>query len=392
LVNASLGQFHAMVPAGTFTPQALARYNSNRTRYWSVGTAQPYLVDQSEIRNLDNYGYYYSESLGGPNYRTDDNWKAPVSTEFSVGFRRNLLNGGNYRVSFSYRTWSNDFDYYPGEFFNQANGALQVRRVLKNTDEYDRTYTGVELEWDLPISNRVNFGGSYTYNRLMSNWPDRSDAGNAGSSPTINQDAYWDTFWPRSQWAPVRILDPEHYFKFYVLYDLTKGKIKSSLALRGTYTSGSPVTDSFSIRVGFPSYPGVIAGPQGGTAQGGAGTGGFSESRSVMVNYRGTNQDSWGTNLRYNLTLPLVDRLSWFVTLDIGNPFNHRGIGNWFTPGGPTTTVVPVDIPNGATYTNPYGTGMDPNGWGWRTDANINSQYRSRMGGRTFSVQSGLRF
>jgi hypothetical protein len=386
LVNVSLGQFHTMTPAGLFTPQAEARYNSNRTRYWNVGSATPYLVDWEKVKDLSNYGYIPGgDNLGGPNYRSDPDWKAPVSTEFSMGYRRNLNNGGYYRMTFSYRTWENDYDYYPGEIFTMNNGNKQVRRVLRNVNEYDRTYAGVELEWDLPITRKTNFGGSYTYNRLMSNWPDRSDAGNAGSAPTVNLDSYWDTFWPREVWAPVRLLDPEHYFKFYVLFDLTAGKVKSSVALRGTYTSGIPYVDSFIYRVGFPSYPEVILGPAGGNASGGAGTAGFTDNRSVPVNTMSTYQDIWSTTLRYNLTLPLVNKVVSFVTIDINNPFNHRGIGDWFRPSGPVTTIVPVDIPNGSTRNDPY------NGV-WRTDGNILTQYRAHMDGRTFAVQAGLRF
>ncbi|MCL1893759.1 MAG: carboxypeptidase regulatory-like domain-containing protein [Holophagaceae bacterium] len=384
LVNVSLGQFHTMTPAGLFTPQALARYNSNRTRYWSVGSAQPYLVTWEEVKNINNYGYVHEENLGGPNYRTDPDWKAPVSTEFSVGFRRNLNNGGSWRATFTYRTWENDYDYYPGEFFDQANGALQVRRVLKNTNEYDRTYTGVELEWDLPITKRANFGGSYTFNRLMNNWPDRSDAGNAGSAPALNLDSYWDTYWSRDTWAPMRLMDPEHFFKFYILFDLTSGKVKSSVALRGSYTSGTPYQDTITYRVGFPSYPGVIAGPAGGTAPGGAGTGGFSDSRAVPINTMSTYQDIWSTALRYNLSLPLVSKLSWFMTIDINNPFNHRGIRDWFRPGGLSNSVIPNDI-GSVPASDPY------NGV-WRTDNNVLGLYRERMSGRTFSLTTGLRF
>jgi len=88
---------------------------NTQRRYWNKpnpdGSNRPYLVSREDLMNLDNYGEFGPATLyGGMMYRVDPEWRAPISTELSVGFRRNLSGGGNYKATFVYRTWVNDFD------------------------------------------------------------------------------------------------------------------------------------------------------------------------------------------------------------------------------------------------------------------------------------------
>jgi hypothetical protein len=231
LFNASWGQFHSWQPGFVFMPMATGRLSNTRWAYWSVGSATPYLVDRDELVNPANYKAVVNEQVAGSaSYSMDDGWRAPTSTEFSLGLRRNLPNGGSWKITFSYRTSINQWDWYVDdpEPYIADDGTKQFKRVARNSDGYTRKYSGVELEWDYPVHKRVWFGGSYTFNRLMSNAPNNTESPNryngGDEMPDINVDAYWDSmFGSREAWAPVRLRNPEHYLKFFILLDFSSG-------------------------------------------------------------------------------------------------------------------------------------------------------------------------
>jgi hypothetical protein len=411
LLNVSWGQFHTQIPAGTFRPMIEAPGANTQRRYWTKpnpdGSNRPYLVSREELVNMDNYGEIGPQTLyGGIMYSVDPAWKAPISTEFQVGFRRNLSGGGNWKATFVYRTWINDFDFHPepDEIFQNAVGQWNIRRYMRNNEGYSRKYTGLELEWDYPIHKRISFGGSYTFSRLMSNVPSATDAANdIGDAPGFNLASYWD--WvtgAREIWAPSVLNGPEHIFKFYFLFDLTSGNIRSTVSFTGNYLSGSPYRDSFTYNFGFPvefepKYSQLIIGTSGGNRPSSAGTSGFSSNLSIPINLMSTTQDSWDLSMRYLLTVPLVRKISWMSTIVMNNPFNHRGLGG-FSTSNPQGVTIPKQLTGGSTINPafPYG-GTGPADRGvwlayYDTVTRLNNIYSGRMTGRSFSVQTGLRF
>jgi len=414
LVSVSLAQFHNQNQISAFQAVTSSQRLPNYANYYWTGAAvqgartdgKPYLVSHDDIINDANYTYKYSESFGGiSGARLDSNWKAPTSTEFAVGFARNFKNGGSWKATFVRRIWSDIYDILPdgpGTETNIINGQKQLLRVLKNTDEFEKTYTGVELEWNLPLTRRFTFGGNYTYARLMYNLSGYASGENEARGignwqQRTNWYEFWDQFWPREVWAPIYNRQPEHVAGFYLTYDLSAGKAKSSLALRGTYSSGLTTYDAFGWNVGYPNsqYLPYLTGINdynyysttasiGGISS--AGTG-----QSIPFNWR-VGDDSWSLNMRYHFEMPLMRKLSWFATMDMSNPFNHRGINSWFGPSGPgggNNFLVDMVGPNGVVnnyYKNDYYKGV------WFSNGNARGQYRSYMGGRSFRLQTGLRF
>jgi hypothetical protein len=418
LVNVSWGQFHSQIPTGTFRPMIESPGSNTQRRYWNRpnpdgSRGNPYLVTREELMNIDNYGEIGPQTLyGGMMYRVDPSWKAPISTEIQAGFRRNLFGGGYWRATFVYRTWINDFDFHPepSEMFqptlaNGQLGQLNIRRYMRNNEGYSRKYTSLELEWDYPIHKRFTTGGSYTFSRLMSNVPGTTDAANdIGDAPGMNFASYWDwTVGSRDVWAPSVLNGREHYIKFYLLFDISSGKIKSSVSFTGNYASGSPYRDSFTYNFGFPvefdpRYSQLIVGTSGGSRPNTAGTSGFGSNLSIPINLMSTSQDEWYLSMRYLLTVPLARNISWLSTIVINNPFNHRGIGPWFSTSSPQGVTIPKQLTGNST-TNvafPYGGSgpADPGVWlaYYDTVSRLNNLYVSRQSGRSFSVQTGLRF
>jgi hypothetical protein len=413
LLNVSWAQFHSAMPARHYTAMSLQDGVNQRVRLWTgkdgQGSAKPYLVDLEDILDMSNYGYVYSTTeIYDGLLQIDPDFKTPISTELTVGLRRNFTGGGYWKASCSYRTWVNEFDWQPGDIFEDpTSNRWDIRRVLRNSEGYDKRYFGFELEWDVPIHKRINFGGSYTFSRLMSSAPDAVEGGgveNAGSV-VMSLDWWRDQSVPggRDAWRPVRILDPEHSIKWYLLFDLSAGKLSQSLSFRGTYTSASWQRDGYTYNYGYPVYTDSPYNRFFGGTGGGAGTNVVTAGTtmfggaSVFVpfnSYSTNSNDSWDVNLRYVLSMPLVRKIAWLATITMSNPFNHRGLssGN-FSVGGTGTPIVPIALTGQVVaQNNPYAAYGDPDRNVWRHDGDINGQYMGRMTGRSIGVQTGLRF
>jgi hypothetical protein len=384
VMNASFGQFHSRQPGSLFYPMIQGRLANSTTYYWNQGTTTPYLVDKSQFLNLSNYGYVANQTYAGQSFVVDPNWKAPVSNEATVGFRRAYQSGGYWRATAIYRKWTNLFDFFPGQVFTAANGNQAFQSVLKNDPNAERTYKSIELEWFIPFTRKFSFGGNYTYARLMSNVRNMLDSPSRSNSQANNSTNFRDwylTQMPRSEFNPTTLRDPEHAVKWYATYDLSTGKVKSNLGLRGSYTSGVPMNRTFSYNIPYPVIPGYNDGPNGPNKN----TGGLLNTLSnTMPGY--TNQDLWDVNLQYNVEFPIVRSVVWFTNVQVNNVFNSR---------------------TQAAYTLPAQSGRDPlagpatrNPYGYQLGADLtkiytkdsNGNYIYRQGLREFRLQTGIRF
>jgi len=406
LLSVSWGQFHTSLASNIFANLVPAPNDDVQTMFWSRpnpdGTNSPYLVTKDELMTISNYGLEGPSSLAASSlYDVDPSWKAPVSTEIAVGLRSNLSAGGFLKATFVYRTWENEgMGFYPGDIFVEPRrGIKTIRRILQNADGYERTYKGIELEWELPLHKRVTFGGNWTWNRLMHNNPGIVDTPSGNERSQMRFDTYWDAMTgSRDAWAPVRLINPEHFINFYFLFDLTSGKINSALTLRGSYTSGSPRLISYDMVYGFPidfdqRYRELITSKAGGGVSGTTGSGGFFWNVVQPYAYHGTSADSWGLNLRYTISMPLVRKISWLSTIDVINPFNHRGL-NWGVPGFNSSQTLPFELP--PTYAQPIlpygGNGNNLSSYVPRASGDLLNLYTGRQNPRSISFQTGLRF
>jgi hypothetical protein len=422
LLSASLCQFHNYQNGALFARFTTHAQPFTERMFWntndpSTGQPIPYLVGYDELTNMSNWSIYSTTNNASDSTQIDPNWKSPTATEFTIGFARNLTNGGNWKITFVSRTWADQWDIFPGELYAVPNSVTdpsdymkQQKTLLKNSDEYKRVYTGVEFEWDIPVTKRLLFGGNYTYARLMSN---ETEYGSQMVQIREGTDqlryampAFWDEqFGSRDVWNPVRLSNSEHYFKFFLVYDLSLGNSKSSVSFQGQFISASQGTDSFVYRTGYPIIFGVNEYNGGGTFSTAnpsviVNVNGLEQQRSIPFNIY-TGNDSWGLNMRYNLEVPLGRGLAWFLTADVSNPFNHRGIAakvgdtHWFNPGGPNDSgrinVNDLTASDG-TVTPKSQNPLGPYNGVWRTDGNINELYRTFMSPRSVTLQTGLRF
>lgn len=386
LVNASFGQFHSRQPGSLFYPMIQGRLANSTTYYWNQGAATPYLVDKAQFLDPANYGYVASRTYAGQSFVVDSGWKAPISNEVTLGFRRSYQNGGYWRATAIYRKWTNLFDFFPGDVFTTASGAKGFQSVLKNDSNAERVYKSFELEWSIPFTQKFTFGGNYTYARLMSSVRNNSDNPSRSNSQASNSTNFRDwylTLMTRGAFNPVVLRDPEHAIKWYANYTLSTGKVKSNVALRGSYTSGVPMTRTFTYNIPYPIIPGYYDGPAGPNTNRGGLLNTLSQSYGAG---QFTNQDLWDVHLQYNLEFPLLRGMAWFTNIQVNNLFNNRTAAAYALPaqGGRDALAGPAT-------NNPYG---------FQLGQNLNNLYSKdpqgnyiyRQGLRSISVQTGIRF
>ncbi|BDU76530.1 TonB-dependent receptor [Mesoterricola sediminis] len=386
ILNASFGQFHSRQPGSLFYPMITGRLANATTLYWNQGSATPYLVDKAALLNLSNYGYVANQSYAGQTFTVDKDWKAPVSNEWVLGLRRTYKNGGFWRASLVYRNWTNLYDFFPGEVFTSASGNPAFRSVLRNDPDAERTYKSVEIEWSIPFTRKLTFGGNYTFSRLVSNVRNLVDSPSRSSSQTNNSTnfrSWYLNYMTREEFNPSTLRDPQHVIKWFLTYDLTAGKVKSNLGLRGTYTSGTPTSRTFSYTIPYEVIPGYYDGPSGPNSN----TGGLINS---LAKYYGagqfTNEDSWAINLQYNIEFPILRTLVWFTNVQVDNLFNSRTPGIYALP-----AQAGRDTINGAATRNPYGYQLGANLASiYGKDSLGNTIYRNGL--RSVSIQTGVRF
>jgi hypothetical protein len=102
------------------------------------------------------------------------------------------------------------------------------------------------------------------------------------------------------------------------------------------------------------------------------------------------------------ITVPVSRKIHWMGTIDVSNPFNHRRIGdnsgNWFSASGADTPIIPYTLTGGGGTVIPYNIyspDNSPYNGVWRSNYGAQGnpgQYTAHMAGRSFSVQTGLRF
>jgi len=392
LFNASYAQFHNRPPSGLFDSFLLGRLGYKTTLYYS-GPTGPHLMDAAAVTDVNNYKYVSSYTAPGVNV-IDPSWKADSSHEVSVGYRRAYKNGGYLRATFVYRWWSDLFDLFPEykgtTFTNPYQQGAQVttfRRVLRNDPDARRTYRSLELEWMAPLTQRLSFMGNYTYARNVGNVSGIQNNPYSDGSGT-NWLGYFTSRYPltRDMLRPAGAVDMDHTFRGAFMLDLSTGKVKSSLTFRASYDSGSHFSRTMGYNLpGIPVdlMPGYTDTFRPGTTS--RYTAGIPTSYSAYVGNKGAfiGGDSISTALKYNLEIPIAQRLRWWMGLEISNPFNHIFYGDASLAGayGKYDTVVgsTPSVKNAA-----YGYRM--------ADYLGNVGVQGRYGQRYITVETGLRF
>jgi len=368
LFAASLAQFHQMAAVNLYWPFIETKWANSSRKFWTgAALSDPnlrkkgyYLVGPDDLMNPDNYTEAPGPDrvAGGLFGDVDKNFRPPTSTELSVWYRHTFRNGGSFKISFNNRSWSDMYDMFPSDVFeyvnpNSKNKENKIKAVLKNTNDYTRTYNGVELLWDFPITRKVSFGGSYTFSRFLHNQTAvGSSEGYIGEGGVSNfagdqiglQTPWWFdelfskdvvdesgnvvyNFGGRNAWAPMQMQYNEFSLNYYLIVNLTQGKARSNFTLRGNYRGGAVNYDYATI------YTGRYVMPAGSDKDGnpiivnqwpGQSAAQQLPDRTRAYFGQSTTNDSFSNDFSYNLNVPIARRLSWFMNVNVANIFHHQ--------------------------------------------------------------------
>jgi hypothetical protein len=168
----------------------------------------------------------------------------------------------------------------------------------------------------------------------------------------------------------------EHVLKGWLIWDLSVGKVKSSLGFTATYASGAPYSRYTTYNLGDPPSDLIPGYTDKGLKSG------IPTQMSLYAGQPGgyTGTDNVDMGLKYNLEIPVARGLRVWFGVEIKQPFNHinRTDGS---VGSYDWDYDPMVGPRSITT------------HGWRASGdNSGNGIQGRNGLRTIWVESGFRF
>jgi len=361
----------------------------NRKYIWDQNNPDPsqpawaaYFVTPAEIKNLANYGYYWSYSDSALNWFIDEDVKPQQTTEFELNYRRAFGMGGYFRIALVYNFLSNALTSNAldeaievadptGETPSNGLTSWQYVRLLSNDSSRGRHYSSAEIELMMPLVNqasyRLNWFGNWTIAKTTGN--SLFSAGGSGSGVGEGEShRIFET--AKTLGIPEELMDPwgeintpRHSIRTWFTFTHgRRGGINNTVTLMAAYSSGSPYQINQAHNIPSDTF-------QNSTANEGGRITNFPSSVSIFpygFGYR-TNTSSYQYTLQYNMTIPIAKRFSMFVEISVIEPFNNIRKGDVFTSWSDPTRVWSRD---GAALENPM--------------------FGTRFGNRTFGQQYGV--
>jgi len=313
-----------------------------------------------------------SQSIPGAQTQLQGSLKSPNVREYTVGGGVQIGNGF-FRADYLDRSWS-DF-YVTLTNLNTGtvviNGNTVTRSVVTNSNVLDRTYKGIQTQFQYRVLNNVNLGGNYTYAKLRGNAVQE----NVGSGP-VTDGGYILTF-PEYQGfiqnKPVGFLDADqrHKFRAWASYDLHTFFGNFNFGAIQRYDSGLPYNSVATVdvrnRATFYCLTGeTTAACQAATGKsdvsGGVVNPGYASAPPSSVSYFVRSRGFFRTNALRASDLSTTYSIGWhgaelYVEGYVFNLFNTQKVVN--TQSGATATLntairTPVTDPTVFRRWNPF--------------------------------------
>lgn len=345
-------------------------------------------VDYATLTNPANYApaYYFENTT--KKYEVDPNLKAPYADEFTVGFNRMYENGSKFRVTYVYRRWKQEWalsaDYMRDQMVTVTDpspaGLAPVmigKTKIFNSNELQREYNAVEMEWKNNINQAWSWGGTATYSRLTGNNTGGDTPGDSYRDNSV-QGYYGNRRWqvyagrPEAWYAPSGLLSSNETFKarawVALLQPIGKGKISYSAIFNydmgGNWSAANTAPMGLAaITTGTP-YRVVEPTPLSYTRF---------YSRRGAYSWNDTNS----VDFKVNWEVPIYRRIAAIGSLQVNNVFNHILQATWdntfYSPAGGTGALYVQD-------STTFGRGQEHENLG------------NFVGARNFALTLGLRF
>jgi outer membrane receptor for ferrienterochelin and colicin len=319
---------------------------------------------------------------------------SPSVDEYSLGVTARLGNRGLVRTDVVHREWANFYaartDLSTGQV-NTPNGLQDLTLVENNDDLYERVYDGLHSQFRFRASDRLDFGGTWTWSHTRGNFDSENRLSGPITGSLEQYPEYQEIRWagPRGDLAS----DQRHRVSLYGLYQILDGRHDLSVSLLQSYFTGRPYGALGSAtlinpatRTNYVANPGYRTPPP-------------------RVGYYFTNRDAfktpdvYRTDLAFNYSLS-IGGLDLFLEPEVINVFNEQNLdttaSNFFD-----TTVFTADnaglcsqSPTGRCLAfNPF-TERPVEGVHWQKGPNFGKGINpfAYQTPRTFRFSVGLRF
>jgi len=303
---------------------------------------------------------------------------SPYTEEVSLGFSKRLGSRGLFRTDYVHRS-SKSFYAQRTVLSNghSADGTTDLT-VLRNSDQgLSRLYDALLTQFQLRVSDRLNFGGFWTFSHLRGNVEGENQGSGPISATIDNYPEYLDVRWnaPRGDLSA----DQRNRVRLWALYDLWKNdRNQLQFSVLQNYASGTPYGAQGLISSrGFVTNPGYLSPP-------------------ATVTYFYTSRDAFRTqdvtatdiSLNYSYTFNTWGKgVEIFLQPQILNLFNERAVINVNSSVRDSTTTRTL-----ATF-NPF-TQQPVEGINWQKGPSFGQPVRLEdyQLPRTFRVSVGFRF
>jgi outer membrane receptor protein involved in Fe transport len=269
----------------------------------------------------------YSVIGGVSTQLSPDGVKAPGMNEWTAGVGFQYSPTGYVRADYINREWNNFYTSFTNQDTGSVelpDGSLEDLTLVGNSDTWERTYRGIQLQASQRFFNRLQVGGSYTWSKLRGN----IEGETSGSGP-VSTGGYvfsYPEFQGFAQNAPVGYLagDQRHKLRAWAGMDFPLGPAGIlNVSVLERFDSGRPYSSVATIATVTNPAGIFTTDPAAGDVRG------IYQSApttvAVFVGERGRFRldDITRTDLAVNYRLPLFGA-ELFVEGEVLNAFNEQ--------------------------------------------------------------------
>jgi hypothetical protein len=293
-------------------------------------------VNYNQLTAVDSYS---TEPMNAANVRVqnliDSDLQAPYMDELTLNYRRSWSSGSFVSITGVHRVWKQEWafatDYDPANWAVNIPGTATtlnpgginvIATRIFNSDDLEREYNGIELEWNSRINAIWSVGGNWTWSRLTGNQEGGDAFGttfrdNTPPSYFSNRAAKLAMGMSNDEISPSGALgnNVTNRARLHVsaVLPLGKGTISYSAMLR--YSSGR----NYSHVVNDPYPAGTFTSMATPSQQAPA-------QYTAFVGGRGqfAGNDTYGVDFKLNYQVPLgIKKLMLIGDITVSNLFNH---------------------------------------------------------------------
>jgi outer membrane receptor for ferrienterochelin and colicin len=212
-----------------------------------------------------NRSFLVFESIPGANVQIRESLTSPNVQEFVLGASKRLGNRGVVRLDVIRRDFTDFYssrtDLSTGRVLTPTGAPTDLTLIENNDSLYERTYDGVQTQFRYRFSDRLDFGGNYTWSHLQGNFDGETRDNGPITGALESYPEYKEARW--NQPDGDLSADQRHKASLYGVFRLFSTEYHTlNVSLLQSFTSGLPYGAVGTVRSsGFVTNPGYVTPP-----------------------------------------------------------------------------------------------------------------------------------